>query len=79
MLGVVALSLFIRKYCQSFDCFLMLAGTVSSPVHKLLGNILATLGLFRNFQLVEQLSVHLATLELLCLDSHIMLLLRMKQ
>ena len=41
----------------------------SSPVHKLLGNFSATLGLFGNFQLVEQLSVHWETSKLLCLYS----------
>ena len=45
-------------------------GLGSSPVHKLLGNFLATSGFFRNFQLVEQLSVDWATLKFLCLDSH---------
>ena len=29
--------------------------TATSPVHKLLGNVSATLGFFGNFQLVEQL------------------------
>ena len=39
-------------------------------VHKLLGNFSATLGVFGNFQLAEQLSMHRATSKFLCLYSH---------
>ena len=45
-------------------------GVDTSPIHKLLYNFSATLRLVGNFQLIEQLSVHRATFELLCLDSH---------
>ena len=41
-----------------------------SPVHKLLGNFLATLGFFSYFQVVEQLSMHRGTSKSLCLYSH---------
>ena len=41
-----------------------------SPIHKLLGNFSATLDFFRNFQLVEQLSMHRATSKFLCFYSH---------
>ena len=40
----------------------------ASPVHKLLGNFLATLGFSSKFPLVEQLLVHWATFEFLFLD-----------
>ena len=53
--------------------------TALSPVHKLLGNFSATLGFFGNFQLVEQLSMHRATSQFLCLLVAVMLLLRVKQ
>ena len=42
----------------------------NSPVHKLLGNFSATLGIFGNFQHVEQPSMHRATSKFLCLYSH---------
>ena len=49
-----------------------------SPVHKLLGNFLATLDFFGNFQLVEQLSMHRATSKS-CVSIVTVLLLRVKQ
>ena len=49
---------------------LLLHKDISSPVHKLLCNFSTTLGFFSNFPLVEQLSVHRATFQFLCLDRH---------
>ena len=49
-----------------FSCRIVL----SSPVHKLHGNVSTTLGFFGNFQLAEQLSMHLATSKVLCLYSY---------
>ena len=47
----------------------MLVVAQLNPVHKLLGNFSASLGIFSNFGLVEQLLVHRATFKFLCLDS----------
>ena len=68
-----------QEFCKShlYQDLLHIKSTIldlikicTSPVHKLLGNVLGTLGFLGNFQLVEQLSVHRAASTYLCFISH---------
>ena len=59
--------------------FRQLFGNVSATFRQLFGNVSATSGLFSNFQLVEQLSVHRAAFQFCVSMVTVMHLLRVQQ